>query len=136
MSDKSCTTMPLPVKDVRGAAARVLKAQRDRLDKKLRDAVELMNSVHAKDNQGFFHRLFRRPDIPMMEVEPTIEQWKAKGVGSQYHPAYWLLEKRHSRWWLRLEQFVLLPKSDDEVVMSVSIDDLDLIEYNEWKAEA
>lgn len=132
MQISDSTTMPLTVKVVRAAAARVLKVQRERLDAKLTNTAIDINAFRAKENAGFFHKLFRREDIPMLDVPETVERWKTEGTNTDMHPAYWALGVRRQRWWKRLEQLVLLPKSDDDVIMQVSVDDLDLIEYNDW----
>lgn len=135
MSSPTSTTLPLPVKVVRAAATRRLKRNLVRLEADLREQVEAMNVYYAVENAGFLHRLFRRPDTPLLDVDATVKRWMAGDRTAPLPFSWWLLDRPTTLWWRRLEQLVLLPECDDDLVMNVSLDDLDLIQYDAWRAK-
>lgn len=135
MTDITTTTLPLPVKVVRAAATRVLRRHRERLDAALREQVKVLNVQISLENSGFLHRLLRRPVKPLLDVDATVKMW-LRGEPCAVRPlAWWLLDRPKSAWWRRLEHLASLPAQDDDLVMTVSLVNLALIEYDAWRAE-
>lgn len=135
----SATTLPLTVKVVRECATKTLNHQRDLLDEQLRDIARAYNAEAALHNTSRWTKLFRLAPRRLLEVDEAIVTWKKLWLSGNMrgdHIAYHELWITRVSWWKRLRQLEALPTADDDKVMQVSVEDLDLIDYNSWLKQA
>ena len=138
MTKPNATTMPLTVKVVRECATKTINHQRDLLDERLRDIARAYNDEVAKYNVSRWTKLFRRAPKQPVVVDEVIVTWKKLWLSGNMrgdHLAYQELWITRVGWWKRLRQLEALPVADDDKVMNVSVEDLDLIDYNIWTKE-
>lgn len=138
MSKPNATTLQLTVKVVRECAIKTLNHQRRLLDERLREIARAYNVEAAQHNISRWTRIFRRDPMPLVMVDEVIEVWKKLWIAGEMrgdHIAREELWVSRTAWWKRLRQFEALPEADDDKVMLVSVEDLDLIDYNIWMKE-
>lgn len=135
MTKPQATVMPLTVKVVRECATKTLNQQRRFLDESLREVARSYNVRAELHNASRWTRFFRQEQWELLAVDEVIETWKKMWISGEMpgdhiaRPEFWVTR---TGWWKRLKQFEALPTADDDVTMQVSVEDLDLIDYNIW----
>lgn len=139
MSKPNSTALQLTVKVVRECATKTLNHQRCLLDERLRDIARAHNAEVERHNTSWVTHLFVRKLRQPVDVELTIETWKKLWIAGKLYGeqdgAYYELCVSLRPWWQRLKQFEALPEADNDKLMMVSVEDLDLFDYNSWMKE-
>lgn len=132
MSQTRATTLELPVKLVRRVARHAFNDQLQRVKRDVMRIAERENARRLTDNRSLFRRIGLAAMEPMLDIETVYDSWLQEytsGKMARYHPAYEQFWRSRTWWWKRMQQFCELPEADDDRTIHMSMEDLDLIDY-------